>query len=280
MEPSYSIVVIHGINGASGNTQTGFSKPLADLVLPDKSLQDKFWHEAVWEGVCDDLDKEVKKVVTELVNSYDFEQYFKTRMAKKKGVRKVFPMIGNFALLFGKWVVSGFISEILDYALDLPLYLGNAYGEEILNLVKEKIQSASKQTSGVVVVGHSLGSVIAYDAVASILQENPTAITALITMGSPLGWVTSLRKTRNTPGSIHLVPQSLTWMNFYNKEDPVPMKSPLSQAMFPNVENIEIPVNTKNPLNAHSAYWSDKCVAEHIKRLAYIDADKRISRTT
>lgn len=274
MNPRYSIVVVHGINGESGTTQAGFSTQLADLVLPEKALQDKFWHEAVWEGVCDDLDNEVKNIVVELVKSYDFEQYFKARMAKKKGVSKVLPVIGNVALLFGKWVLSDFVCTVLDHALDLPLYLGDAYGAQMLTIVEDKIQSASEQTNGVVVVGHSLGSVIAYDAVTKLLMKaKPPAIKGLVTMGSPLEWVTGLRMTRKGSDVPHLMSESLQWINFYNKEDPVPMKKALSQETFPKVKNLEIIVKTKKPLAAHSAYWSDSNVAEHIKRLVFADTD-------
>ena len=274
MNPRYSIVVVHGINGKSGTTQTGFSTQLANLVLPEATLQKEFWHEATWEGVFDDLDNKVKTIVSELVNSYDFENYFKARMAQKKGVRKVLPLLGNFALLFGKWVLSDLVSEILDYALDLPLYLGDVYATEMREVVEDEIRRASEQTNGVVVVGHSLGSVIAYDAVASLLmKEKPPTIKSLVTLGSPLEWVTSLRTTRHSSDVIHHVPESLKWVNFYNKEDPVPMKKALSIVSFPSVENFEILVKAKKPLVAHSAYWSDRNVAAHIKSLVFADSD-------
>lgn len=274
MNPRYSIVVVHGINGKSGTTQTGFSTQLANLVLPETTLQKAFWHEATWEGVCDDLDKEIKSIVAELVNSYDFENYFKARMAQKRGVRKVLPVIGKVASLFGKCVVSDLVSEILDYALDMPLYLGNEYGTEMREIVEDEIQRSSEQTNGVVVVGHSLGSVIAYDAVVSLLmKEKPPIIKSLVTMGSPLEWVTALRTTRHGSNGIPHVPESLKWANFYNKEDPVPMKKAFSNIFFPMVENFEILVKTKKPLAAHSAYWSDKNVAAHIKSLVFADVD-------
>lgn len=274
MEPRYSVVVVHGINGKTGNTQGEFSESLENLVITDKLVQKKFWYEAIWEGIYDNLDVEIKKIVTELVNSYDFEDYFQTRMAKKRGVKKIIAHMGIFASLFAKGVVADFVSEILDYALDLPLYLGNAYGEQMREIVEKKIHDAYEQTGGVVVIGHSLGSVIAYDVVANLLMnDNPTNVMGLVTMGSPLGWVTALRKTHNCVSANPSLFESLKWVNFYNEVDPVPMKKALSRDTFPNVDNIKISVKTKNPLVAHSAYWSDRNVAAHIKSLIFTDFD-------
>jgi hypothetical protein len=270
MHPRYSIVAVHGINGASGKTEAGFSKELANLVMPDKAWQDEFWHEAIWEGACDDLDDTIKKIVAELINSYDFEEYFGKLMNNRKGAAKVLPMLGLFASSFAKWVVPDFVGAILDYAIDLPLYLGNAYGHQMRNMVEKKIRRAAKRAGGVVVVGHSLGSVIAHDAVAKLLKcSTPPAVKALVTMGSPLDWVVALRETQKGNGKNLQVPRSLKWLNFYNTVDPVTLKRGLSEKDFPGAENVLIGVKSKRPLLAHSAYWSDKTVAEQIRHLVF-----------
>lgn len=268
MNPKYSVVVVHGINGNSGETQSGFSKPLADLVIPDKSLQDKFWHEAVWEGVCDDFDKEVGKIITNLVASYNFEEHFKRRLTTEKATKKFLAAISYLSTLLAKEYLSEFFSAILDYALDLPLYLGDAYGNQIRKIVRKAIQEASGRTNGVVVVGHSLGSVIAYDVIARLLTKpNPPVIHGFITMGSPLGWVIELRKQIKKWASCPSLPESVNWVNFYNSVDPVPLKQPLSKTEFPGVKNLALLVQTKNPIKAHSSYWKDPRVVEQIKRL-------------
>lgn len=73
MIPQYKVVAVHGINDASGKTEAGFSKELANLVLPGLAWPNAFWREAVWEEVCDDLDSEIKKIVTELVIVLDID---------------------------------------------------------------------------------------------------------------------------------------------------------------------------------------------------------------
>lgn len=267
-QPRYSVVVVHGITGASGKTQAGFSKELASRVIPTPACRDKFWHEAVWEGVFDALDERIKKVVIELIGTYDFKEYFRKRLEKAKGVGKILPRLGLFAAPFANHIAPGLVREILDYALDLPLYLGNAYGRQIRAKVAKEIRSAAKQAEGVVVVGHSLGSLIAHDVVAKLLaQRNPPAIKALVTMGSPLEWVEGLRKEQKDAPVIPPLPPSLKWLNFYNKIDPVPLKKKLSTTIFPGVENIETVVPAGKERIAHSAYWTDNVVAGRIKEL-------------
>lgn len=268
MTPRYPVVAVHGINDASGKTEAGFSKELASLVMPGMAWPNEFWREAVWEEVCDDLDTEIKKIVTELVNSYDFEDYFRKRMAKRKGFRKILSCMDLFAVLFAKGVAPDFVSGILDLALDLPLYLGDAYGNQIRDRVESEIQRTAKGTDGIVVVGHSLGSVIAHDVVAKLLAEpSPPPIRALVTMGSPLEWVTTLRRNTKGISAIYTIPESFEWINFYNKSDPVPIKRALSEETFPGVENVLVPTKDKNPLAAHSAYWTDTKVAARIMQL-------------
>lgn len=268
MLPRYPVVAVHGINASSGETEAGFSKELANLVMPGLAWPNEFWHEAVWEGVCDDLDGEIKKIVTELVNSYDFADYFRKRLAKRKGVRKILSCMDLFAVLFAQNVAPDLVSGILDLALDLPLYLGNAYGNQIRDKVEKEIQRTAKGTDGIVVVGHSLGSVIAHDVVAKLLADPPPPpIRALVTMGSPLEWVTALRKNATDTPEIYSTPESLEWINFYNKSDPVPIKRALSKETFPGIENVLIPTKDKKPLAAHSAYWTDTKVADRIRQL-------------
>ena len=174
MEPRCSVVAVHGISGESGKTQAGFSDELAALVMDDPSWRKKFWREAVWEGECDEFDEEVGKVVSELVNSCSFGsfmQFFRERSATRKGFSDLFADFGQCVSWFANRGMSAFVSWVLDHVLDLPLYLGISYGERMRAVVRKRIRLAARQTGGVVVVGHSLGSVIAYDVVAKLLRK-------------------------------------------------------------------------------------------------------------
>lgn len=266
MRPQYAVVAVHGISGKSGKTQSQFSDELAMRVMTEPTWKEKFWHETVWEGVFDGLDAKIRTVVAKVLDSYSVWDMI-------QGLLEILPGIIGIRSADNKslWTetrekVAALFSSLLDHAIDLPLYLGSTYGEQIRQIAREKIQTAAQQAGGVVVVGHSLGSVIAHDVVAQLLAEsNPPPIQALVTMGSPLEWVLDLRKENPV-----VFPrfQSLKWVNFYNVDDPIPLKKGLKLAAFPDIENVGIDAHTKEPLAAHSAYWANETVAEKLRELA------------
>lgn len=61
--------------------------------------------------------------------------------------------------------------------------------DEIRNIVKEKIKSASHQGKRICIIGHSMGSIIAYESLWQLTHrdENPHEIDLFLTLGSPLG---------------------------------------------------------------------------------------------
>lgn len=270
--PKYAVVVVHGISDKKGDQQKNFSKALAEKVLPDQSLREKYWHEAVWEPVNNALDDKIQDVVLQLVNTYDKTSYWRdAELAKAKSkLRKAWVWLW----WCGCWVVERLlankITRALDLVLDLPMYLGNPKGEKIREVVKATIQKALKVTpEGVVLVGHSLGSVIAYDVLRESLAEDGKhlSIKAFVTMGSPLAWVTDLRiADGETPDSvIRLKP--VPWVNFYDEEDPVSMKDGLPTLRFADVQNEPAICSGKKYIGAHTVYWHRDEVAKKIRDL-------------
>ena len=123
--PKYAVVVVHGISDKKGDQQKNFSKALAEKVLPDQSLREKYWHEAVWEPVNNALDDKIQDVVLQLVNTYDKTSYWRdAELAKAKSkLRKAWVWLW----WCGCWVVERLlankITRALDLVLDLPMYL-------------------------------------------------------------------------------------------------------------------------------------------------------------
>ncbi len=268
--------------------------------MPEMGWPNEFWKEAIWEGVCDNLDREVRKIVNELIDSYTVKDLLRqmlslhTVMSQKDAEpvaarslstkwkfsdlkEKVTDFIKKIPVF--KQKIPSFIGGFLDLVLDLPLYLGEAYGPQMREEVEKTIRGVAEKTDGIVVVGHSLGSVIAHDVVAKMLTEtNPLPIQALVTMGSPLEWVNSLRmKARGIP-EIPAIPKTLQWLNFYNAVDPVPLKRELPKTIF-HVKNFSISAGTLNPLEAHSAYWTDGKVAGLIRDIVYLPEHATASRS-
>ena len=108
--------------------------------------------------------------------------------------------------------------------MDLPLYWDAERAEIIRSKVREAIHDADEDnTEGVVLLGHSLGSVIAFDVLAEAVERGEDSpIKALVTMGSPLKWVTDLRESERElfpEKKIRTNIEPIRWVNFFDKEE-------------------------------------------------------------
>jgi len=93
----------------------------------------------------------------------------------------------------------------------------------IRELVLEALREADEQPGPHVLVGHSLGSVIAYDALTAVDGVPP--VDAFVTIGSPLG-ISEVREGLTPPWTRHDGWPSARlgsggWANFYDPLDPV-----------------------------------------------------------
>jgi hypothetical protein len=93
---------------------------------------------------------------------------------------------------------------------DVESYFADAHLRELA--IKRVVQAVDDSGSEVVLLGHSLGSVVAYD----VLQErSDLPVLALITLGSPLGLPTVLRRLQ----APSFPPRLQRWVNVINRED-------------------------------------------------------------
>lgn len=281
--PKYAAVVVHGICANNGSQQEGFSKPLSKLVYPVKSQaeRDEYWKEAVWEKVTNAADDKIQDIVLQVMNLYDKTTYWRdeklantTYWWQKFCIHVIYGLKQVFHFFVGKKV-----TKLLDLTLDLPLYLGNPRGTRIREVVAGKIREAMEKTDGVVLIGHSLGSVIAYDvAKQNIKDGRPLKIKTLITVGSPLKWVTDIRRAED--GEVDTIAPStqslpgVRWINIYDKEDPIALKDELPDTMFRDVENIQI-TSGKRFIAAHTCYWTHRDVASIVRNAMFADRKAR-----
>ena len=269
--PKYSIVVVHGISDKIGDQQKGFSDALAKQVFPDPVCRERFWREALWEPVNDKLDDKLQDVVLQLVNTYEKTTYWRDAELKrsKSRWRKFFIYVkAGFWWVVEKCLLNK-ITRVLDLALDLPMYLGNPKGERIRAIVKKTIEQALERTEcGVVLVGHSLGSVIAFDVMQELRKEqgDECKIRALVTLGSPLGWVTEL-KVADGEINDEEIRTDIPWFNIYHANDPVSLMTGLSECRFLNVKNCQPIVSRDKYIKAHVVYWNRPEVAKLISKL-------------
>ncbi|KQV08145.1 alpha/beta fold hydrolase [Leifsonia sp. Root112D2] len=142
---------------------------------------------------------------------------------------------------------------------------------QVLNRILAKLPESGR----LVIVGHSLGSVIAAD----LVRRLPVGleVAGLVTIGSPLANgsfdVDKLRETLKEP------PTNLAWwVNFWNASDPVAAHRGLS-SVFPWM--IDFRIDTKTVvLKAHAAveYLNDEAVAAAIGFALFGSRSKELAR--
>ena len=267
--PKYAAVVVHGICANNDSQQEGFSKPLSKSVYPVRSQaeREKYWKEAVWEKVTNAADDKIHDIILQVMNLFDKTSCWREEKQAQatRWWHKICLNIGYVSSKVLHLVAADIAKDILDLALDLPLYLGEPRGAKVRKVVTDKIEEAMAMTGGVILIGHSLGSVIAYDVVRNNIKAgSPLNIKTLITMGSPLKWVTDIRRAENgengPPDPAALSLPGIRWINIHDKEDPITLKDELPDTMFRNVKNV--PIASGNTLiGAHTCYWTQDEVA-------------------
>jgi pimeloyl-ACP methyl ester carboxylesterase len=136
-------------------------------------------------------------------------------------------------------------------------YLGNAdVRAQVLHLILKKLPASGP----IVIIGHSLGSVIAAD----LLQRLPAGleVVGLVTIGSPLASgrfdVDKLRESMQEP------PTNLAWWaNFWNVLDPVAAHRGLS-SVYSWMLDFSIGTGFNHHVHAAEAYLSHDAVAEAV----------------
>lgn len=285
-KPKYAVVVVHGIGVGAGDERKGFSNDLKAGVAKCNPECDKFWFEATWEGLNDSVDEVVKETVGELFDSYikDAEEAKRRteQWAEHQDVSGRLWIVRFFKKLcvWAPTVISGITPDALrkakgitpkalDAVLDLPIYLGGK-SAEIRGTVTAKIDEAMKTgVDGIVLVGHSLGSVIAFDVLREELSQKhaDSRIKALVTLGSPLEWVAKIRNAMDGATDVPVFDvRETNWINYYDPKDPVPVRRELNREMFQGVKNEEN-VSGEILIDAHCAYWKSSKIAKRIAEL-------------
>ncbi|MBN2362625.1 hypothetical protein JXL83_00675 [candidate division WOR-3 bacterium] len=150
-------------------------------------------------------------------------------------------------------------SLMLDiFTRDVAAYLSvRKLRDEIDNFVMEIIDSDTKT-----VIGHSLGSVIGYEALRK-KGKNHRSISLFVTVGSPLG-LSSIKKCLSKP--LKMPDCVEKWLNVYDERDFIALKK-LDKYVFPITPEIMNLSEVKNDSGNHHGieeYLNDKTVAEQI----------------
>ena len=281
-----AVVVVHGIGSGTGEERCAFSESLkknVKMLLP--AGEDPVWEETNWEKLNDDIDAIIERVLNGICKRYidaTKKVLVQQELREKASPYKVSKCcIMRWVAAFCSWVrkfelkvklmviesADKYLPGIIDAAIDLPLYMQEPKGDEIRTVVRKAIARAKERADKVVLVGHSLGSVVAFDVAAEELaKKDDGRLAALVTMGSPLSWVAEIRKVGSNGWKHMRCTRSLPWINFWDPADPVPEHKELDDKVFPGVKNVKVESGLEH-IHAHCAYWSDREVARRIERM-------------
>ncbi|WP_313823443.1 hypothetical protein [Citricoccus sp.] len=164
---------------------------------------------------------------------------------------------------------------IEEYFTDVAYYLGCADVRQTVLAIVERALADVPRDEPVVVVGHSLGSVVAHDALTRGARGRPIALVA--TTGSPLGLPVVQRHLLGGAGSAGEGPAPVpavvpdrrsAWVNGYDVRDVVAILNPLGprlkQALAGQVR--DVPVNAGEEPHAVIGHLENAAVAEPIGR--------------
>lgn len=160
---------------------------------------------------------------------------------------------------------------------DVAYYIGREDMRKlVLDIVRKEVQKNSNPGDDLIVVGHSLGSVVAYDFLASTDDDTVRTrnIDLFVTAGCPLGLeVVKKHLVGNTRRKKPKVPAVVParrggWINAYDVLDVVALIHPLSPEFEQSVSGQILDERTNNPSGPHAIidYLADPDVAASIGR--------------
>ncbi|NOT54008.1 MAG: alpha/beta hydrolase [Deltaproteobacteria bacterium] len=164
------------------------------------------------------------------------------------------------------------VSSLTDLVLSKKLtdlgayYREPDYRKTLRDLLKKVI--TDNQSKRITLIAHSMGSIIAYDALRELGRDNVTMrVDNFITIGSPLGIPTvaaAIHKEWNTLRTPSIVRR---WLNFADPRDPVAIDTHLRNDYDANDQGVEVEddvilnnyVNVQGQPNYHKIYGYLRC---------------------
>lgn len=181
------------------------------------------------------------------------------RRAPGRVAAKVLP--GLIRRPLARWVMELFIQDAAEYFYR-PAQR-KAIQDRLRTLLIPKAQPY-------LIVGHSLGSVIAFDVLSDLTEKEDVPVLHFITLGSPLG----LEEVQDNLASMAVPRVVSSWHNFFDTWDPVALDSTLGDdfraRIWQEVQDVEVENKHRLRLptpNPHSAtgylgtrpVWDDVC---------------------
>jgi hypothetical protein len=244
-----NLIFIHGINSQTTGYSDIFYKNILRAYMKGL-IKDGIEKESAENKAQELIQREIlwANVTTDLTNQY---LTWQLEISKRHSMWNFIPK-----------AIDPLVIQILFYVKDK--------GDKdtglmtILKAVDEAFKRAClNNPDNVVIIAHSLGSVIAYDYIFGFRKyklDPAINVEALITLGSPIPIFTSAMG--HVDNDIYLPANVKRWVNILDPDDGV---ARYCRRYFKNIKIEEREVNTGwNPLNSHANYLKNRTVARSI----------------
>lgn len=278
MIPHY-VLIIHGI----GEGKAGFSEPLQEVI---KTVFQRTVGRFLLQPPQDAID--IKEVVWSDVTQTDEDRLW----------GRLFPNLDNWIPRVRYWALLR--KYVVDYIGDMIAYVEtpgvNKYRDihqKFFQVMDGRTQDAgnrgatAQKPALLTVVAHSLGSVIAADAIHNRIDSQTwpagLQLANLITLGSPLAlYALRFGDPDNFSRPITMQDPDGLWINIYDPQDIVGHPLKLVNRQYDQAVYIDKVINAgqwwkfwqwlaqASPFS-HLLYWEDNTVAEAIGRKAALD---------
>lgn len=182
------------------------------------------------------------------------------------GPPKLWPTsVTRRAMAYDRRTPDSVVGKLVTGLREVRFYLKHP---SLASQVHDHVLKAFSDDTATVVIGHSLGSVIAYDLIRHGKLAAPgtagTALHTLVTCGSPLG-IPAVRRAMNIPEpELLAVPAHIKWLNVYDPDDVVTGAAALALGAR-NVTDVEVDNGNIDP-HASQAYLRTLPVARAVTR--------------
>lgn len=206
------------------------------------------------------------------------------------------PDLGQTLTLAAPWIVAVGISAVVrgflvQYVGDVTAYLSShrlSRFSELRDAIQAEALAVARavytegQYGSHVIVGHSLGSVVAYDTLNALInQEGPRIVsltTRLLTFGSPLDKTAFIFRSQKRDSDVREALAEATqpviadgrlrppWVNIYSRRDPISGRLDYYDdptGSEPKVRNTE-DRDADIPIAAHTQYWGNPLLANEL----------------
>ena len=215
-----------------------------------------------------------------------FPRFLRDSILRKRTIDALVQKLGGAEAFVPKWVTRPFIRAYVrnvqsqfgdfvkqNYAFCGDILLYQSKGEGIREAIRRKILACGQD---VVILGHSLGGIAAFEMLVNEAKKNSTesaavlkAIRLFATIGSQVPFLYELNalqslQNEGNPLAAEALPSNFPrlWLNYY---DPGDLLSYITKDVFPHEAVRDVPIDSGIAFpGCHSAYWNQLALWTHL----------------